>query len=446
MYVNDTIDIAGMGHGQLELAWFGKYGEFDDPQYIYKFSLFRSEQENFWLNPDIFASRTGPWYQFYGNTTEPNGNLEAFRILNKYRNQSVTYPNGTTIDTSEGTSNQTPDLPIPKPTILPEIPVSDYVVAHGDPLSINTSKLWVFGRVNSIYNSNGNLTINQILSLEDGSYKIVSHEAGNNTIFEVGYNPSTKTFTSPWKNVQDVSIYGSQPMLDIDRFYQMIRGTDDKIETYNLVVEEPAVTVVSIDEVDVGNRIPIAWEPGMTLLDIRGYSNVRNDTTITLVMDPQIQTARTLKANTYTTQAIQTSPGNKSMYQIYIPINKNEMPNGMHTISVTAAIGGSMLHDFPISELPADSYVPNATLKYIGDRNPWVPTPTPEVIIQKEMVPVPGPVVTVVVTPSDEQVRTQQEIVQNEKINFWIPRIITAIIGLIVLVYLISVWLRRKER
>ena len=66
VYVNDTIDIAGMGHGQLEIAWFGKYGEYEDPQYIYKFSLFRSEQENFWLNPEIFASRTGPWYQYYG--------------------------------------------------------------------------------------------------------------------------------------------------------------------------------------------------------------------------------------------------------------------------------------------------------------------------------------------------------------------------------------------
>jgi hypothetical protein len=85
-------------------------------------------------------------------------------------------------------------------------------------------------------------------------------------------------------------------------------------------------------------------------------------------------------------------------------------------------------------------------VKYIGDRNPWVPTPTPEVItIVKE---VPGPTVTILipVTPREEVVRAQQEKVLDDKIGFWIPRIITTVIGIIVLLYLISIWLRGRKK
>ena len=415
VYVNDTIDIAGQGWG-TGIAWYGRYQEYSLPRYIYEFVNYRHDLQNFYLDPAIFEGRSGIWYQYYGNATEPHGNLEAFRVVNAYRNSTLTFPNGTVMILSQGISNDTVVKPLPKQSVLSEVRVSDYLVAHGDPLPTNFTKLWVFGRVDSIYNSTGNLTIPQILALENGYYKIVSHEAGANTIFEVGYNADTKTFTSPWKNVQDVSIYGSQPILDIDRFYQMIKGTDDKIQTFNLVIEEPAVSIVSIDEVDVGNRIPIAWEPGMTLLDVRGYSNVQNDITITVVMDPDIQTARTIKANTWPTKAIKTSPGNKSMYQVYIPINKNEMPNGMHTIYVSTAIGGTMRADFPISELPPDSYVPNATLKYIGDENPWKPNltiPDPIVVVQTQII---EKTIIKEVPPSNETVYEQQKKALDDKV------------------------------
>ena len=449
VYVNDTIDIAGQGWGS-GIAWYGKYQESDVPRYIYQFTPYKHDVQNFWLNPAIFEGKSGVWYQYYGNNTERNGNLEAFRIVNAYRNTSWTFPNGTTMLASEGLWNETNVTPLPKTTILPEIPVSDFVIAHGDPLPTNFTKLWVFGRVDSIYNSTGNLTKEQILSLSDGWYKIVYHEAGNNTIYEVGYDAVTKTFTSPWKNVQDVSIYGSQPMLDVDRFYSMIRGTDDQVKTFNLDIEEPSISVVSIDEVDVGNRIPIAYEPGMTLLDVRGYSNVQNDTLITVVMDPDKQTVRTLKANTWPAHAIKTSAGNKSMYQVYIPINKNQMPNGMHTVLVTTVIGGSMRYDFMISELPADSFIPNATLKYIGDSNPWKPNLTvlPAVTIP---IPVPGPVQTIreIITPSPEQIKEAAQKIVNEQNRANESVAVVVIVSLIALGFigwfLYSIWRGRGK-
>ena len=70
VYLNDTIDISGMGHGQLKLAWYGKYSEYYDPQYIIEFSLFKREQMNFWIDPAVFASRTGMWYQYYRDVPE----------------------------------------------------------------------------------------------------------------------------------------------------------------------------------------------------------------------------------------------------------------------------------------------------------------------------------------------------------------------------------------
>lgn len=442
VYINDTVDISGQGWGS-GIAWYGKYGEYAYPYYIYTFSPYPRDVRNFYLDPKIFAGKAGMWYQYYGNDTERNGNLAAFYLREAYRNQTISYPNGTVIESGMLISNVTMDKIIPKPSVLPEVHVSDYLLAHGDSLQTNYTRMWVFGRVDSIYAHEGNLSIPEVESLTLGSYKLVSQEAGVNTILEVGYDPQTHSFTSPWKRVQDVSIYGSQPMLDIDRFYQMIQGgTDDKIQTYNMEIEEPAVSIVSIDEVDVGSRIPIAWEPGMTLLDIRGYSNAQNDTEITLVMDPDTQTVRTLVAHTYTTRTIKTSPGNKSMYQVYIPINKNQMPNGIHTITVTTAIGGNMHYNFPISELPPDSYVPNATLKYIGDENPWKPNltiPDPIVIVNTVTV---IQTITIPVTPSQESVDAAQTKALMDTADYY-TRTGVSIIGIVAIVYFAGRFLYR---
>jgi hypothetical protein len=239
--------------------------------------------------------------------------------------------------------------------------------------------------------------------------------------------------TSPWKGVDDESILGSQPMLDIDKFYWMVKKTDDKIQTYNLDIEEPAISVVSINEVDVGSRIPVAYQPGMTLLDVRGYTNTAAGTKLTFIMDPDTHNARELKEVTFTTTATRSSQGNQSMYQVYIPINKNQMWNGIHTLKAMTALGGSMLYDFPISELPADSFVPNATLKYIGDENPWKPNMTiaDPIIVEKEKIVVKE--VIVEVTP-DPQVLYEQELKARQKVADDFYNKATEIVTIVVIV------------
>lgn len=422
VYINDTIDIAGMGHGKLQLAWYGKYSEYDSPQYIITTSLFKRELINFWVTPEIFESRVGPWYQYYGNETERNGNLEAFRVSDRARNVTTPFTNAT----SE--IEKKPIYAAP----LPEKHISDYVVARGDPLTINSSRVWIFGTLDGIYSHGGYFSESEIGNLDLGSYKIVLQDPGRNGIFEVNYDAKTQMLTSPWKNVPDQSVAGSQPMLDIDKFYQRIKSTDDQVQTFNLEVQMPEIYVDSIDEVAVGSRIPVAYEPGMTLLDVRGYTNSANGSVVTAVLDPGIQTARTLAKSSYATMAIREHPGSMSSYQVYIPINKNQMPNGMHTVKVITTIGSSMLHDFPVSELPADSFVPNATLKYIGDRNPWVPTPTPEVITRVE-TKVVEKIVMVEVTPPHEMIdAAQRSAVENVVVEsiILVVKILTVVIFL----------------
>jgi hypothetical protein len=439
VYVNDTIDIAGMGHGKLQLAWYGKYSEYDDPQYVIKTSLFKRELINFWLDPAVFSERTGRWFQYYGNETERNGNLIAFKVSDRKRNVTTPF------------NNVTEDV-VKTPIYIPPLPekhITDYLVARGDDLTINSSRVWIFGTLDGIYAHGGYFTADEIQDLEIGSYKVVLQDPGRNAIFEVNYDAKNRLLTSPWKNVPDESVAGSQPMLDIKKFYERIKATDDRVQTFDLEVQLPEVYVDRIDEVAVGSRIPIAYEPGMTLLDVRGYTNSKNESVVTAVLDPDDQTVRTIAKNSYTSTAIRENPGSMSSYQVYIPINKNQMPNGIHTVKVSTAIGSSMLHDFPVSEMPADSFVPNATLKYIGDRNPWVPTPTPEIVVKSVEVPVTQ-IVTVQMTPSETQISDAAKKLidrQNQELE------VVAVIGAVMLLALAfigwfaySIWRARGKK
>jgi hypothetical protein len=444
VYVNDTVDISGQGWAD-ELSWYGKYGEYEYPQYILTTPYQKTLLRNYYIDPVIFESRPGMWYQYYGNASERNGNLASFFVKQGHRN-ITDLGNGTlTIEQPNPTLK-----PITFEEILPEVPVTGYLVAIGDELNTGVERGWLFGRTDYRYARDGYFAKEDVESLAIGSYKIIAQNAGNNTIYDVGYNSGKNEI---WRIKYDgnsgasteiVSVAGVQPMVAMDLFKGAVSRSDDKIETYNMEVQEPEISIVSIDEVDVGNRIPIAWEPGMTLLDVRGYSNVANGTELSFIIDPDKQTARTLKANTYTVNASRTSIGNMSWYRIYIPINKNTMPNGMHTLYATTAIGGSMRSDFPISELPADSFVPNATLKYIGDSNPWKPNLTIPDPIVVEKIKVVEKVIEKPVPPSNETVLEQQRIAVGENVT----RIgigIVCVIGAILLL-IISVWIYRTHR
>jgi hypothetical protein len=449
VYINDTIDNRGQGWNKA-LAWYGKYSESDDARYIldYNYDPYSTKNpKHFYIDPAIFSGRSGAWYQYYGNATERNGNLIAFVVKEEYRNYTMTLPNGEVFNMSMAISNSSRpvDAPIPKEQIMPEVPVTGYLIPHGESLTTNLSKVWLFGNTKGLYDRTGDISKADIQSLPVGSYKLVKQEPGNNTIIEVGYDSTTNQLTSPWKGIASIPIDGLQPMMVLDQFVNMERKTDDKIETYNMEIQEPDITINKIDEVDVGTRIQIKYEPGLTLLDVRGYSNVANGTKLYFVMDPDKQTVRSIERNTFITEAIKTSPGNKSYYRMYIPINKNTMYNGIHTIKAYTDIGGSVYSDFPVSEMPADSYVPNASLKYIGDSNPWKPNmtiPDPIIVVQTQRI---VEYVKVNVTPEPEALNAAQKKAVAEKVG----EIVTdgIIIGVVILgLFLVGRYLYRVNQ
>lgn len=416
VYLNDTIDISGMGHG-CDFAWYGAYGQYTDPEYIRHTDGSRKDLMNFYIDPVIFTNRPGMWYQYYGNVTDDDhGNLDAFYVIAAYRNYTETHPNGTIIQRSEIVSGPQPADKFGKRYILEDIKVSDYLVARGDPLITGFDKIWMFGRVYGLFGVNGNVSGNDMYELEPGSYSMYSHEPGSNTRYDVGYNRTENYFwTIQYVNGEPVVVrrdnLGMGPVSE-EIFKKIVAETDDIITKYKLEVQETKLMVSQVDEVGVGGNTAYEFRSGITLLDVRGYTNAEHGTRINFVLDPNQQNARSISANTFNTTAITTGPGNMRVYQVYIPINKDQMPNGVHTLKGTIGEDCEIYKDFIISELPADSYRPNATLKYIDSRNPWAPNLTvqPPVIVEKVVTQI----VTVTVTPSDEVVYAQQLKAQEE--------------------------------
>lgn len=406
VYLNDTIDISGMGWG-TGVAWYGTYDDHKDPVYLYEFTDYKKSLYSFRIDPEIFASRPGMWYQYYGNdSVDTHGNLRAFNVISRYWNRTTTYENGTMIISSQSLDTGVSEVVVPeRERLLPDSYVADYVVARGDPLVIDADKLWVFGRIDGIYDTeSGVLSAKDIQGLSTGSYKLVTHSPGANGVYEAGYNAETDTLTSPWRNVAEVDMRGMNPQMVHDALKQMVLPTDDRLATYNLEVQDMEIAIAQVDDVAPGGRVPEAYEPGVTLLDIRGYTNAANGTELRFSIDNGKGgfTSRPF----WTTTAIETAPGNLRVYRIYIPINKNQMPPGIHTIKGWTPIGGEVFADFPINEIPADSFVPNATVRYVGDRNPWVAPVT--VVVTQEIVKEVVKEVIVEVTPHPDVVYEQQ--------------------------------------
>jgi hypothetical protein len=223
-------------------------------------------------------------------------------------------------------------------------------------------------------------------------------------------------------------------MVVMSRFKMMVDNTDDRTETLNLEVQGPDITIAQIDNTAAGDRIPEAYEPGVSVLDVRGYTNAENGTVLSFQIDPD-----TSKYKVWTTTAQQSSPGNMRFYQVYIPINLNQMPNGIHTLKAWNPQGAFVYADFPVSELPADSFVPNATVKYVGDRNPWVAPVIQNVTVEvtKEVIKT----VVVEVTPRPEVVYEQQLAAKKAMdVEFWgkVSVIATAAFGGLALLCLIA--------
>jgi len=427
--VKSMIDLTGVMGWAEKMAYYGYSGDLEsDPMYILDLPDTKKGYYQFYIDPEIFGQRLGPWFQYYGNNTgTEHGNLLMFRVVQKLPEVNVT------------PATPTPEpTPTPKPSIvLPKAFETDFQIAYGDPFSVTVNdkympaRLWVFGRQDKVYNKSFpksvvTLSPEEVQNLEPGTYTVIVQNPGKNAIFEVGYtrtvtdSTTTEELTSPWAAVKPVDIYGIQPRMALVEFRKMIAGTDDPITEYRLEIADPVIDMVSIDE---------TYSEGKDVLDIRGYTNVAEGTEITFVMDKDWQTPRTIRANTFMEIVRQDVPNEWRYFQIFIPIDYSQIPIGQHMISASTPQGATQSIPFYVYDLPAGQVTPNETIKYVAG-NIFVPTPTPEIIKVVETV-IQTQIVTVPVTPATEVVYAQQKKASDENFWFWITN------GIIVFVILV---------
>jgi hypothetical protein len=449
VYVGEHYDVAGATGWCTQIAYYGRY--VDDPTDMSPVQIYdlpglthtsKESQYYYWIDPAKFGQYPGMWYQYYGNISgdESHGNLEVFYVdtVKPFWINDTAY---TTPPSNVTVVNMTPQLP------LPDKHIADYLIARGDVFNISVDQntnAWLFGRINGLYNyqsSGGEIIINESLvrGFEPGSYTVLLQTMKDpNGYFTVSFDRKTneiKYFDAGSFTVNRLNIDGFSPQVTLEKLKQIFPSSKDYFELKKLEIQDPALTISRIDRIYVS---------GKSVLDICGYTNVAPGTKIWLIWDEEKQTPRTLPSYNFTGAALGNFDGNMRQYRIIMPFDPENTPDGIHPITARTEIGGYAVYDLPVFSYPADSYKPNETVRYIADRNPWVPTPTPEVITVKEKVTVIQ-TVTVKVSPPDSQVKAQQQIIFNEWVDSTL-KLILGIVGFLVICgYGLHVWKKGQK-
>ena len=469
VYVNDTVDISGVVPPYPELAYWNGYNMYDsNASYIIEMPTSHSGYYHFYLDPSIFSTRTGYWYKYAGDF-EPNGNNLAFIVApQSFKNTSITYSNGTVVNISETILHKYTELEIP---ITPPVTIkhiSDYLVARGDNFTIktdNTTNIWLFGRINQLLDFKStnatsiDITTDVLNGFEPGSYIVQTQTVGNRTSdFTVKYDTGTqeiKWFNPNTFEINKVSTAGLSPQVLLEKFGNIIPYTIDVFKTYKLELQDPYIEIQSISEKETFNETLneagiTEYNTNISYIEVKGYTNVAIGSVLKFIIDEPQQTKRTI--NWHTTTAVvggSKNPGDMRWFDVLIPVAKYNLALGEHTVTAYTNLSkNGAIYTFTLYANPAGSYVPPKTIRYISGRNgpeEFVPTPTP--IVQTVTVPVPGPtkIVTVEVTPSNEQVKAQQKIIADENIKMWGERIVAGLLIIGAAWYLISLYLRRRE-
>ena len=407
VYVNETIDISGAVGWSSELVWAGRWASslsVDNESILYELELpdYKSEYYKFYLDPAIFKDRLGWWYQYYG-TYEKGGNLRAFYV----RDHRPIIVENNTIAT-----NITIE---PTPTKLPieEKIVSDYVVARGDPFAFKyqteeTVSVWMFGRIDAVYDSRFNngavyFPSDAIKNMESGDYTLWVLLPGKNGQLDCRYTKGQiEYFSINDFTVGTIPADKLSPQVTLQKLREALKQTDDQIVEYKLAIGDPYIEITVID--------PQYLADDTLLMKIKGYTNEIAGKTFTFTIDPELVTPVNAKLYTFTAQSQATAnPGALRYFDASVPIFWSNISSGQHEIQGTTPLKAQCNVDFYIYNMPEGQVRPTQTIRYVGG-NEFKATPTPEkvTVIQTEIVheiqQVPVPV-----TPSDEQVRKQQE-------------------------------------
>lgn len=448
VFVGEYVDATGCTGWATSIAYYDGWGNEGDPTYVLKLPLM-SKLYKFYIDPTIFNTRPGNWFQYYGhNVDDSKGFIKAFKVVRGFRNTSTTYNNGT-INFDNSTGNRT-GVDIISPPVATKH-VSDFLVARGNNLTIKTNdvaRVWIFGTNDGIYNLktwNNSVFVNtsMINSLRLGDYKVLIQTPGSDREFNVLYNPEKRvlnalystqdSWTSKEYDVSDLS-----PLMLYDKLIIEIDKTNDGYKTLKLVVEDPMLDIISQDEVD----LKIA-----RVLRLLGYTNVEAGTKMCFGIDDSIKYMNTNIKNIDKPTCVVaegSDVGDMRYFVASVPFRYEDLSVGRHFITGITAIGGSMTTGFDVYTT-FDDKPRNSSIKYIGG-NEFIAKPTPEIIkvVQTQIVrEVVTQKVIVQLTPDAQQLYENEKRVKEDENNRMMGYIVISVCGLLILIlggwYAISV-------
>lgn len=395
------------------------------------------------IAPDIFTP--GEWHQWSPfEFEETQGNTLAF-IVNGTRRPVLTFENNTNVTEPETHFIKSYVQPIPVKH------VASFLVARGDTLTINATdeaKFWIFGQKEGYYgvpavNGTFHLNESQVRYLSPGNYKLVIEQAGPQSItVNMRYNQTADRidfFNPSTFEIEHLDMMGLDPVTRLDQFREIRNRTQDIFTDYTLVVEDPYIEIISLDQTYHRNDT--------TAQTVRGYTNVAINTTFTVVVDPDKFVGRDLRFSTFngTVQGNPRKPGDARWFEISLPILFENVAAGPHTITITTDIGGSMNVNYLVYESPESSFIPNNTIKYVNGSE-WRPDPTPIVVTQivtQEIIKTQT--ILIPVTPSQESVEKAQYDALYSLVILGVAIIVVVVILIFAVWYLINSHKRLRE-
>lgn len=462
--VGDTVDVSGVVPPYPQLAYWDGYDMYDTPPtYNLTMPNYKSEYYKFNISEEVFGNRLGKWYKYDGKY-ERQGNNLAFVVKRKpMLNYTMTLQNGTVLNLTHVENVTYTPYVIKKTLPLPDKHVADYLVTREEAFNISVDKtaaVWIFNsRNNDIMYSTNNYGFEVVFKqsvikdIEPGEYKILIQKMGNLTNgLDVLYDSKTriiKWFDRQNFKVREIDATNLEPENAVSTLKQIFPHVPDQFEIKRIAVQEPSVSIVTMDKLYSANAKEyfhdIDMRGNVTLMDVRGYTNVLPGTNITVVLDENRVDPRLVsKIATYRGVAEGDYLGDMRQYRIYVPLYWDSLAPGIHTLTARTEKGGIMYADFIVSEMPEDSYVPEPKVRYVEDRNPWVPTPTPVVIEKSVEVPGPERVVTKEVPPSPEVVLEQQRVAYWEGVTRLAVVAGIVVVGIVILIGL--VWAYRTHK
>lgn len=241
----------------------------------------------------------------------------------------------------------------------------------------------------------------EISSLDTGLYHIYVQSAGGNRIKEVYYNESKKEirtiYNYEYSGLKPVNIDAKPTTLINQTLHDFIAESDDWLEEFDLIVEDPWI---KLTDRYIHEDSDIVTVTGTTNLDNSHY------------MDIWVDNGLKFKFHTYISQ---TSNQSSNYWSYDMPLTKEEMAPGYHTIYIKSDTGQLLTTTIRKNiEFNKPTPLPTTPKSYfvIGENDfitqtptpvPIITTPTPEITYAIEIVTpyIPTPVPTP--TPVPEQ-------------------------------------------